>query len=188
MLRGLSPRGAFDARKGGVLIGWAFRQLVGWLAVVVVVGFAVSHRAMLMPAPAPARAPAVAAEARRAPVANSLVFHAERSGHVVLEAAVNGAPVRMVVDTGATLVTLSKADAATAGIGGALNYSRTLQTANGRARAAPVTLRELRIGQLEIDDVEAVVVENLNVSLLGQSFLNRLASYEMRDGALTMNW
>ena len=53
---------------------------------------------------------------------------------------------------------------------------------------APVTLREIRIGQLSIYDVPASVLENLNISLLGMSFLTRLQSYEMRDGKLTISW
>ena len=61
-------------------------------------------------------------------------------------------------------------------------------TANGVGHAAPVSLREVRIGQLAVDDVRATVLENLNISLLGQSFLTRLDSYEMRDGVLTLNY
>jgi aspartyl protease family protein len=94
----------------------------------------------------------------------------------------------MVVDTGASSVVLRKSDAIAAGIGG-LNYSMTVSTVNGRTRAAPVMLREMRIGQFEIDNVQAVVVDNLAMtSLLGQSFLTRLSSYEMRDGVLTLTW
>ena len=55
-------------------------------------------------------------------------------------------------------------------------------------RGAAVKLRELRIGQFSVTDVPAVVHENLHVSLLGQTFLKRLDSYEMRDGVLTLNW
>ena len=53
---------------------------------------------------------------------------------------------------------------------------------------ARVTLREIRIGQLSIYDVPAAVLENLNISLLGMSFLTRLQGYEMRDGRLTISW
>jgi clan AA aspartic protease (TIGR02281 family) len=53
---------------------------------------------------------------------------------------------------------------------------------------APVTLREIRIGQLSLYDVPAAVLENLNISLLGMSFLSRLQSYEMREGKLTISW
>jgi predicted aspartyl protease len=53
---------------------------------------------------------------------------------------------------------------------------------------APVMLREIRIDQLSVYDVPAAVLENLNISLLGMSFLVRLQSYEMRDGKLTITW
>jgi clan AA aspartic protease (TIGR02281 family) len=53
---------------------------------------------------------------------------------------------------------------------------------------AQVKLREVRIGQLSIYDVPSAVLENLNISLLGMSFLGRLQSYEMRDGKLTISW
>ena len=53
---------------------------------------------------------------------------------------------------------------------------------------APVTLREVRLDQFSVYDVPAAVLENLNVSLLGMSFLSRLQCYEVRDGKLTINW
>ena len=50
------------------------------------------------------------------------------------------------------------------------------------------SVSRVRIDQLSISDVPAAVVENLNISLLGMSFLSRLESYEMRDGKLTISW
>jgi aspartyl protease family protein len=121
--------------------------------------------------------------------ANSLVYTANQQGHVILDAAVNGAAVRLLVDTGASLVVLTRQDARAAGITpGELVYSHQVSTANGAARMARVTLREIRIGQLSIYDVPAAVLENLNISLLGMSFLTRLQGYEMRDGRLTISW
>jgi aspartyl protease family protein len=123
------------------------------------------------------------------PAVNTLVYPANEQGHVVVEAAVNAAPMRLLVDTGASLVTLTPADARAAGISpGELVFNHRVSTANGSARMAPVTLREIRIGQLSVYDVPAAVLENLNISLLGMSFLSRLQSYEMRDGKLTINW
>ena len=120
---------------------------------------------------------------------NSLIYRADKRGHVELEGVVNGARVQFLVDTGATVVALTLRDAAAAGIrANDLIYSLRFRTANGIARAAPVTLRELRIGQLVIYDVKAIVQENLFGSLLGQTFLTRLDSYEMRDGVLTLNY
>jgi aspartyl protease family protein len=134
-------------------------------------------------------APRPSAAISSTPASNTIVYTANERGHVVLDAAVNGAPVRMLVDTGATLVALTPADARAAGINPAnLAYSGRVQTANGTVGMALVSLREIRIGQLSIYDVPAGVLEHLNISLLGMSFLSRLQSYEMRDGKLTITW
>ncbi len=126
---------------------------------------------------------------RAIPSAHTLVYRTDERGHVALTAMVNGAPVRFLVDTGASRVTLTAEDARAAGIGlGGLVFNQRSQTANGLAREAPVTLREVRIETLSIDNVSAAVNENLTVSLLGMSFLKRLKSFEMRDGALTISW
>ena len=126
---------------------------------------------------------------RAVPSTHTLVYRADTRGHVAITALVNGAPVRFLVDTGASRVTLTHDDASAAGIGGSeLVYNQRSQTANGLAREAPITLREIRIEQLSIDNVAAAVNENLNVSLLGMSFLKRLKSFEMREGALTISW
>jgi aspartyl protease family protein len=119
----------------------------------------------------------------------TLVYRADRRGHFSLTATVNGAPIRVVVDTGASLVALTLDDARAAGIGRSeLLFNQVTQTANGRVRFAPVMLREVRIEQLSIENVPAAVIENLDQSLLGMSFLKRLKSFEMREGALTISW
>ena len=100
-----------------------------------------------------------------------------------------GYQAEFLVDTGASLVTLTREDARAAGIApGELVYNHRASTANGAVRMAPVTLREIRIGQLSIYDVPAAVLEHLNISLLGMSFLTRLQGYEMREGKLTISW
>jgi aspartyl protease family protein len=172
------------------MIGWAVRQLAIWGGLALLL-FAVGHRLTVQqgaPIPAPTASQPSAGSAPGA-VPNSLVFHANSQGHVVLDGAVNGTAVQFLVDTGATMVVLTLRDAAAAGFGSNdLNFSMKTSTANGVARAAPVRLRELRVGQLSLYDVPAAVAENLGISLLGQSFLTRLDSYEMRDGVLTLNY
>jgi aspartyl protease family protein len=119
----------------------------------------------------------------------TLVYRADRRGHFSLTATVNGAPIRVVVDTGASLVALTLDDARAAGIGRSeLVFDQLTQTANGRVRFALVMLREVRIEQLSLENVPAAVIENLDQSLLGMSFLKRLKSFEMREGALTISW
>jgi aspartyl protease family protein len=175
------------------MIGWAFRQLVIWGGLGLLLYAIVGHRDLLIPRDEgqAAAAPVQTAPATvlRPAVGNVLTYRADQRGHVILEGAVNGANVRFLVDTGATFVALTMADAAAAGIGrGSLNFNATMNTANGHTRAALVKLREVRLGQLSINDVPGVVQENLPYSLLGMSFLKRVDSWEMRDGVLTLNW
>jgi aspartyl protease family protein len=126
---------------------------------------------------------------RPGPSTHTLVYRAGPLGHVVLTASVNGAPVRFLLDTGASTVALSAADARAVGINlGELAFDRTTTTANGLVRVAPIILREIRIEQLSVENVPAVVDANLTGSLLGMSFLSRLKSFEMREGALTFRW
>ena len=125
----------------------------------------------------------------RPAIVNRLVYRADPLGHVVLTANVNGKPVRFLVDTGATLVALSPEDAKAAGIErNELNFNQSVNTANGSVRAAFAQLREVRIGQLEVDNVPAAVIDTLKQSVLGMSFLRRLKGFDMRDGVLTMSW
>lgn len=125
----------------------------------------------------------------RPTILNQLVFPADALGHVGLTIKVNDAPVRFLVDTGATLVSLTATDAASAGIMHSdLTFNHTVQTSNGPTQAAFVQLREMRVGQLAIDNVPAAVIDNLKQSVLGMSFLERLKGFEMHNGALTMSW
>ena len=69
-----------------------------------------------------------------------------------------------------------------------MTFNQTVHTANGPVRAAVAQIREIRLDQLEIDNVPAVVIESLKRSVLGMSFLSRLKGFDMRNGALTMSW
>jgi aspartyl protease family protein len=176
-----------------MVIGWALRWVLLCCGLVLLGVGMLDRGAALLPdrtvrSGSDAR-PGSSGERATGPPSNTIVYTANQRGHVILDAAVNGAPVRMLVDTGATLVTLTPRDARAAGIEPrGLAYNARANTANGTAPMAPVTLREIRIDQLSLYDVPAAVLENLNVSLLGMSFLARLQGYEMRDGKLTITW
>jgi clan AA aspartic protease (TIGR02281 family) len=111
-------------------------------------------------------------------------------GHYVIEAVVNGAPVTFLVDTGASDIVLTMADAERLGLHPAtLRFTQRFATANGETRGAPVVLREIRIGQFSLFDVPASVNEApLRVSLLGMSFLRQLNGYGVEDGRLVLRW
>jgi aspartyl protease family protein len=170
------------------MIGWACRQVAIWFGLSLLLWAGASSGLFVGARDDHGTAAAVERPAAAAPF-NSLTFRADPRGHVWLDGVVNGAPVRFLVDTGATFVALTLQDAAAASIGrGGLSFTAAMETANGRARAAPVRLREIRVGQLAVNEVDAVVQENLGVSLLGMSFLRRIGGYEMRDGVLTLSW
>ncbi|MGA2895389.1 MAG: TIGR02281 family clan AA aspartic protease [Xanthobacteraceae bacterium] len=112
-----------------------------------------------------------------------------RDGDFAITAQINGAHIPVVLDTGASSVVLTHDDAKAAGLPlDLLNYTVSIDTANGRTRAAPVTLDRLAIGGLEERSVEALVVQpgQLRTSLLGMSFLNRLQSWQVNGDRLIL--
>ncbi len=111
------------------------------------------------------------------------------TGDFAIAAQVNGARVHMVLDTGASSVVLTQDDAKAAGLPlDLLNYTASIDTANGRTHAAPVTLDHIAIGSLEEKSVAALVVQpgQLETSLLGMSFLNRLQSWQVNGDRLVL--
>jgi len=111
------------------------------------------------------------------------------AGDFAISAQINGARVPMVLDSGASAVVLTQDDAKAAGLPlEVLNYTVSIDTANGRTRAAPVTLDHIAIGGLEERSVEALVVQpgQLRTSLLGMSFLNRLQSWQVNGDRLIL--
>ncbi len=114
---------------------------------------------------------------------------AARNGHFFTEAEIDGRPINIMVDTGATMVALSYEDAERAGIYvNASDFTHSVSTANGRARIAPVMLQSVSIGDITVRDVPAAVSEpgRLRTSLLGMSFLGRLSRFDMRSGLLVL--
>ena len=110
-------------------------------------------------------------------------------GHFVARIQLNGANINMLVDTGASTVVLRAVDARQMGLDvDKLAYTVPVQTANGTAYAAAVRLRNIGIGPIIMDGVEALVARPgaLKESLLGMSFLRRLRSYEFTGDFLTL--
>jgi aspartyl protease family protein len=145
------------------------------------------------PAPADASAPEKAAAEENAarPASSSYretAIRADPRGQYAADALVNGAPVRMLVDTGASDVFVSASTAARLGLQVRATRKFIIQTANGRTTASAVRLDNVSLGGLYMKDVEALVLapEAGEVNLLGESFLKRLLSVEQRDGTLVL--
>jgi len=110
-------------------------------------------------------------------------------GHFRVAATINGTDATMLVDTGASVVTLTREDAEAAGIAlESLIYSVPVYTANGTTRAAPVIIDVLKVGPIERRRVPALVAQQglMDRSLLGMSFLDTLGSYTISGDTLTM--
>ncbi|MDH3662784.1 MAG: TIGR02281 family clan AA aspartic protease [Alphaproteobacteria bacterium] len=113
-----------------------------------------------------------------------------RGGHFITEVMVNGMPVTFLIDTGASHTILNKRDAELLRLGGgSLRYTVPFESANGTTYAAPVTLRDVRLGQFQLYDLDAFVNQgDLGISLLGMSFLRRFESYEFHRDRLVLRW
>lgn len=120
----------------------------------------------------------------RAPASSgrsSTTLQADSRGHYMVQGQINGGSVRMLLDTGATMIALPASEAVRLGIDYRKGQTAYLNTANGTVAAYQVRLNTVKVGDIEINQVDAVVQEQgLPIILLGMSFLNRT---EMRrDG------
>ena len=109
-------------------------------------------------------------------------------GHYWAEAVIDGRAVRVMVDTGASVVALTREDAARLGLKlTSEDFSGTVVTASGPVRAAPVRLHAVAVAGARVTAVEALVVEQgLPHSLLGMSYLGRLSSFSATPAELTL--
>lgn len=118
-----------------------------------------------------------------------ITVDADPRGHFYLQATLDGEPVRMVVDTGASIVALTYEDAERVGARlGPQDFTIRISTANGIVEGAPFRIREIKIKELAIREVEAIVLPKgrLEVSLLGMSFLRRLSRFDISQGRLNL--
>jgi len=106
----------------------------------------------------------------------SVTLYADAQGHFLSECKINGAPLRFLLDTGATTVALNSGDAKFAKIDYKRGEPVQVSTANGVVTAYRVTISHLQIGGITLNQVQGSVLEggSPSVVLLGMSALNRL--------------
>ncbi|HET9699862.1 MAG TPA: TIGR02281 family clan AA aspartic protease [Burkholderiales bacterium] len=112
----------------------------------------------------------------------TIALMADGRGHFIASGQVNGAPSKLMVDTGASLVVMSSADARRMGISYLQGEKSIANTASGVAPFYRITLHTVKIGGITVHQVDAGVIEGSfpQVPLLGMSFLNRVEMH--RDG------
>ncbi|MAP94698.1 MAG: TIGR02281 family clan AA aspartic protease [Ponticaulis sp.] len=121
-----------------------------------------------------------------APGPRAAVLRKGELDHFWADTKINGRHVRLMVDTGASMVALTRDDARRLGFDkDELDYKYEIRTAGGVTYGAFVMLDEITIGNVEIEDVEAMVLQSdLENSLLGITFLDKLGSYEVRRNSM----
>ena len=106
----------------------------------------------------------------------SIKLEANTGGHFLAYGSINGRPIRFLVDTGATSVAFSTAQAQAMGIDLSRAQRGSVTTASGYANSYRVTLDSVKVGDISLPMVDAVVLDNMpgDIALLGNSFLSRL--------------
>jgi aspartyl protease family protein len=110
-----------------------------------------------------------------------IVLPVASGGHFMANGSINGRAIQLMVDTGATSVAIGISDAQRMGIDYQKGQAVRMNTANGVAQGWRVVLQSVRVGDVEIYDVEAVVGPNMPFALLGNSFLNRFTMNRNND-------
>jgi aspartyl protease family protein len=166
--------------SAGTTLAWAGLGLIG------VALLAPSLQRAAAPAPAPVEAPPPLVAPVRA-VSAGAGHDVQRSpdGHFYVDAQVNGARIRFIVDTGASVVALTPADAQRAGIALPSERARAIG-AGGDVEVRPIMIDRIALGGLEARGVRGAIAEQLPVSLLGQSFLAQVGSVEIRGDVMVL--
>lgn len=170
------------------------RAMVLWALIIMVVAGAYASREQIAGFAGRlvgALVPGVPVSGRLAGEANpdSVVITRAGDGHFAVRTSVDGVSTTMLIDTGASFVTLSHSDAQRVGIDpDALDFTIPIRTANGTMRAAAITLDSLAVGSIEQQNVRALVAPrgSLSQSLLGMSFLDGLHGYAISGDRLVL--
>ena len=172
-----------------IRLGQALRYVAVWGAIIAGIGLGYVYRGELMDAGLRLRSALVPAYAQPS-AAHELALSQDDGGGYSVMGAVNGQPVRFAVDTGASDIVLSPADAARLGIDlSRLDFSGRFATANGVGQGASYVAESLDVGPIHFRNAPmAINHAPMGSSLLGMAFLRRLESFEVRDGRLYLRW
>lgn len=121
--------------------------------------------------------------------ARTVAIPMDNSGHFTASFHMNGRTVRGVIDTGATFVAINEATARSIGLRlAASDFVHGVRTANGTTHAAMVNVDRMEIGNIRVANVETFVLKDkaLSGTLVGMSFMSKLASYQVKGRTLEL--
>jgi aspartyl protease family protein len=120
---------------------------------------------------------------------STVILYKAGNGHYQADALIDGSPITLMVDTGASTIALSFEDAEKVGLNPqSLDFNSMVMTANGPARTAYVTLADIEIGGIKRTNVRAGIAERgkLGQSLLGMNFMETLSSVSFSGDELKL--
>lgn len=112
----------------------------------------------------------------------------QQDDHWYVDAQVNGSPVRFLVDTGATTISMNQTSAELAGVDfGGSSFPVAINTANGLVQAKRGTIKQLQVGPIGRKDIAVVVAPEFgDTNVLGMNFLSSLSSWRVETGTLVL--
>ena len=118
---------------------------------------------------------------------NAIKLDRQWDGHFYADAEVNGQTIHFLVDTGASVIALSRDDARRAGIATSIAMPEVVgEGASGDVHGEVARLERISLGSASDHDVPAIILDDGNQSLLGQSFLSKFASVEIRGDTMVL--
>lgn len=118
-----------------------------------------------------------------------MMIRSDNRGHYVSRFRLNGREVKAMIDTGATMVAINHDTARRIGLSlTEADFKHTVSTANGETRAAAAIIDSIEVGRIRVTNVQVAVLRDgaLTSTLIGMSFLNKLRSFQISNGKLTL--
>jgi aspartyl protease family protein len=183
---------------GGTIMGWrrhaglALKQALAWLAAFLILIIVYNARGDLMGLGGQFGQQFASSLTPTHPVQASpgtvYLTRGLNNSHFQVDAIINGHALTFLIDTGASVVSFSEANARRLGLDpAALSFTQPMDTANGTTMAAPVTLASIQVGDITVHNVRAAVLRgDGGMALLGMSFLDALGSYEFKGERLVL--
>lgn len=117
----------------------------------------------------------------------SIELQREGDGHFYADVRINGAPIRMLIDTGASGIALSREDAQMAGLATSIGMNDIVgEGASGEVHGQWVRLDRVELGPLSASGLDAAILDGGQQSLLGQSFLRKFAKVQIEDDKMVL--
>ena len=140
-----------------------------------------SRQASALAVPKPAKGPQFNAQD------GSIELQRNDDGHFYADVRINGAPVHMLIDTGASGIALSREDAQMAGLATSIGMTDVVgEGASGVVRGEWVRLDRVELGPLSASGLDAAILDGGQQSLLGQSFLRKFARVQIEDDRMVL--